>query len=152
MDACITGCSAICHPKAYHAKFPPHVLVAQHPIGHPKMINALVVLRRWAPRLKGQLIQLHNDNYTCVPIFQASKGRDAFIEARDRELWLMFAKHDITLSATHTPGVVVTASPNTLSHWHRGSVFRDRVNQLVKDKAFILVFVDNDYFNVSAHL
>ena len=78
VDACTTCCSAICHPDAYHAEFPHQLLAEQHPVCHLEVLNALGALRRWAPRLKGQLIQLYIDSITAVDIFQAGEGRDAF--------------------------------------------------------------------------
>ena len=75
MDDCTTGCGAVCQPDVYYAKFPLQVLAEQHPICHLKVLNILVVLRRWAPW--GQLIHLCSDSATAVGIVQASRGRDA---------------------------------------------------------------------------
>ena len=79
MDACKTGISAIYQPEVYHTEFLPQVLAKQHPIIHLEALNALVALRRWAPQLTDDLIQLYSDSTTAVTIFQVSRGREVFI-------------------------------------------------------------------------
>ena len=127
VDACTIGCSVICYPEAY----PQQPLAEYHAICHLNVLNGLVVLRGWAPHLKGQLIHLYSDSTTSLEIFQTGVGIGAFIQACSMELWLMCAEHDITLSVAHTPEVALTASANPSSPWHTREVFSDKVKQLL---------------------
>ena len=43
---------------------------------------------------------------------------------------------------SHTPGVALTTLADALSCWHMGAMFRDKVNQLIKDRGLILVLID----------
>ena len=50
-----------------------------------------------APMFTRQLVHLFSDNTTAVTIFQVGKGRDAFIQAYAREIWLTCTAWNITL-------------------------------------------------------
>ena len=88
VDACGTGCGAMCPPEAYHMHtvFWDRVLVVQCPICELKVLNALVALRRWVPWPRGSLVHLFSDGATAVAIFQAGRGRDPLIQACARDL------------------------------------------------------------------
>ena len=51
-----------------------------------------------------------------------------------------------------TPGVVLEDSADALSQWYTGQVFKDHVNMLVMDRGINIVYVNNDFFNVSTLL
>ena len=53
VDMCAMGAGTICRWEAYHTKFPPHIVNADHPICHLKVVNAVSALKTWAPQLKG---------------------------------------------------------------------------------------------------
>ena len=73
---------------------------------------------------------LHSDSATAMAIFQASRGRDQFIQACNKEIWLVCAVHAITLSFAHTPREQLTDTADTLSCFHTGGVYEERVHQL----------------------
>ena len=64
----------------------------------------------------------------------------------------MFAEYDITCNMAYTLGVALTVLANVHSCWQTGAVFRDRVNQLVKDRDLSFMSVVNEYFNMSGNL
>ena len=49
VDVCATGAGAICRQEAYHTEFSPRTIRADHHICHLDAVNAVAVLRTWAP-------------------------------------------------------------------------------------------------------
>ena len=60
------------------------------------------------------LVHIFSDIAMAVAIFQAGKGRDAFIQACARELWLTCAVWDITLAVGHVPGTCLEDTDDAL--------------------------------------
>ena len=112
--------------EAYHLHFPAHMLQQQLSICHLEVLNAMVVVKLWAPKLASQLVHLFCDNTTAVAIFQAGKGRDPFLHACTREMWLTSAIWDITLTIGHMARESLAASTDALSHWYLGQVYREK--------------------------
>ena len=56
---------------------------------------------------------------------------------------------DITPAVGHILGVNLTATANTLTRWHLGTIYRDRVSTLVKDKGITLYPVPGELFTLS---
>ena len=79
-----------------------------------------MAVKVWAPHFRGQLVHLFSDNATAVAIFQAGNGRDDFIQACSRELWLTCATWDITLAVGYVPGTSLKDTADALSRWHLG--------------------------------
>ena len=77
-----------------------------------------MAVKVWAPHFRGQLVHLFFDNATVVAIFQAGRGRDDFIQAYARELWLTCNAWDITLAVGHVPGTSLEDTADALSHLH----------------------------------
>ena len=55
-----------------------------------------------------------------MAIFQVGRGRDAFIQACAREVWLTCAAWDITLAVGHVAGTMLEATADALSRFHLG--------------------------------
>ena len=94
-------------------------------------------------------MHLFSDSTKAVTIFQAGKGRDQFIQACTREIWLMFAGHEIILRFSHTLRMALEESADALSYWYMGQLFKDCVRKLIKDRGLTIISVKNDFFNVS---
>ena len=88
-------------------------------------IKRLVLLPKW------RKAALHSDSVMAVAVFQPGRGRDPLIQACAREIWLLCTIHDITPSCVHTPRDQLTDTADTLSHYHMGGMFRDRVHQIM---------------------
>ena len=98
VDACTTGCGAICQAEAYHSEFQASILQANHPICELEAINAMVALKCWTPQLTAQNVVLHSDSATVLVIFQAGRGHNTVIQPCVREIWCVCAINDINLN------------------------------------------------------
>ena len=105
IDACTTGVGAFLAGMASQMALPLHILDETHPISHHlEALNSVAALNPWAPNLSGKLVHLFCDNVTAVMVFQARKDRDNFLQDYAHQLWLICAKHDITLGVGHVLG------------------------------------------------
>ena len=102
VDACETGTGAICGHQVYHATFPAHMIHQPHPICHLEALNALAAVKNLDPTLHGALLHLYTDNTMAAAIFERGRGRDSFIQACARELWLVCTEHDLTQHVTRS--------------------------------------------------
>ena len=104
-------------------------------------------MRHWTRRYRGQLVHLFNDSATAVTIFQAGKGKDAFIQTYIRELWLACVQFDITLGVSHTLREGFTHVADAPSCWHMGQHYKDWVNLLVQDRRVEIQNIDITHIN-----
>ena len=81
VDGCTSGGEALCQQEAYCTVVSQHVLDMQWPICQMQALNSLVVIRKWAHRLRGCLIYLQSESAMAKVIFQVVRGRDPFIQA-----------------------------------------------------------------------
>ena len=81
INACMSGCGALTAGRAYHATFPPRVLRDNPLICHIEALNATLDIKLWTTQFAHQLLHLFCDNQATVTIFQASWGKDAFLQA-----------------------------------------------------------------------
>ena len=97
---------------------------------------------------------LHSDSITAVAIFQVGKGRHAFIQACAQQIWLECTVHGVTLAFSDIPGESLTTCSTTdaLSRWHTGSLYKDRVKQLVDEHGVQIIFANDDLFILSSGL
>ena len=152
VDACASGCGAITDRAAYHVQFPPHIIREAHPICHLEALNIVVAIKLWAPKFSNSLLHLFSDSATALAIFQAGKGRDAFLQACAWEIWLTCAVWDITLAVGHVSGVSLTATADALSRYHLGKVHRDRVHILLSERQITPTPVPQSLFVLSDDL
>ena len=87
----------------------------------------MAAVKTWEEDVQHKLVHLYCDNETAIHIFQASRGSDPFLQSCVHQLWLTCASHDITLEVGHIPGEFLTSSADTLSQWHTGQQFQDRL-------------------------
>ena len=131
IDACATGAAAICDTLVYHIILPTRLVEEKCPICHLEAVNVVATLEIWVQHLHGCLVHLHTDNNTVAAIFQLCRGRDSYVQACARELWLMCAHADITLVVSHVPGESLTETADALSHFHMVQPFKGVVQCLV---------------------
>ncbi len=125
------ACGGFSGKEAYHHMFSPEVVSKGLAICHLEAINAVAALKLWAPGLRGNLVHLHSDSATAVAIMQVGRGRDSFLQACAREIWLTAALHDITLIVSHIPGRDLQDTADALSREHLGEPFTSRVTALL---------------------
>ena len=98
-----------------------------------------VAIKLWAPKYTNRLVHLFSNNSTVVTIFQAERGRDPFLQACAREIWLHCATWDVTLVVGHGPGESLTLAADALSRYDLGQVFRECVDVVLKEMGIICV-------------
>ena len=88
----------------------------------------------------------------AVAIFQAGRGRDLFIQACARELWLTCAAWDITLAVGHVSGTFLEDTADALSRDHLGQPYRGRVEAMLASQGMACVSVPDHLFTLSDDL
>ena len=137
IDACMSCHRALMASRAYHATFPPRVLWDNPLICHPKALKVALAIKWWAPQFVHQLFHLVCDNHAAV--FQADWGKDAFLQGcAARDIWQTCAQWDITFTVSHILGAHLQETADTLSQYHLGPAYRDRVASLISDKGVSL--------------
>ena len=111
----------------------------------------MITVKVWAPTFARQLVHLFSDNTTAMVIFQVGKGRDAFIQACAREIWLTCAAWDITLAVGHVSGASLLdmCTTDVLSCWHLGPLYRSTVDVLLTSHNITYVEVPEELFQLS---
>ena len=99
-----------------------------------------------SPLTASQLVHLFCDNSAAVGIFQAGKGRDAFLLTCTRDILLTCTLWGITLVVGHILGAQFRDTADVMSRWHLGPVCRDRVSSLIKVRGITLQPVQDHLF------
>jgi hypothetical protein len=139
VDSCSTGAGTLCQQQAYHLTYPQHILDKKPPICHLDALNCVIALKQWAHHLTHSKVVIHCDSATAVAVMQAGKGRDSYIQACAREIWLVAAMHHISLSVVHISGQQLTLTADALSRYHTAPKYREKVNNLIKQQHLAIV-------------
>jgi hypothetical protein len=150
VDSCTSGCGGVALDQCYHAKYPEVIMQQQLEICHLEMLNVLVALRLWAPRLANRHVQMLSDSMVAIAVLQAGSGRDPFLLQCAREVWLLCATHTIDIKCHHIPGLQLTDSADALSRMHLGEAYRKRVAQLLSSSSLSLIPVPLHCFELSS--
>ena len=105
----------------------------------------MAAIKTWAKHFRNN----YCDNEMAVTIFKAGSGRDPFIEACARQLWLVYTFNDITLAVGHITCDLLISSADALSCWHTGQQYKDCVNMLIKDNGVNFISLSPDAFVIS---
>ncbi len=102
LDACLSGIGAVWQGRVYSV---PVALVVSRSqsltIVHLEMLNILVALRIWAPFWQGMQICIHCDNEAVVSSLNSGRGRDPYLLAVSRNIWLAATSADIEIHFRH---------------------------------------------------
>jgi hypothetical protein len=135
VDSCTTGAGGLYADQCYHLIYPTQVVAQQLSICHLEMLNCLVALRLWAPRLHRRHVNLYCDSMVTVNVLQSGRGRDKLLLKCARHIWLVCAQHQLELNVIHEPGAHLTHTADALSRLHLGKVYEERVALLVAQRA-----------------
>ena len=115
VDACLTGLGAIWNSQVYAANWPPYFY---HSIGivHLEMLNVFVALKLWGKFWHNSTVRVHCDNTAVVSVLNTHRTRDMHLLACCRNIWLLLAKYNINLIASHIPGSCNILA-DALSRW-----------------------------------
>jgi hypothetical protein len=135
VDSCPSGAGAMLDLlECYHFQYEQHILNVEHPICHLEALNCVVALRLWAPALANRHVNLMCDSSVAVAVLQAGRGRDPFLLACARHIWLICAQQQIDLQVIHEPGVKLLDTADALSRCHLGASFQRKVQDLVTSR------------------
>ena len=95
----------------------------------------MLAIKLWPPQFVHQLVHLFCDNQAAITIFQARPGKDAFFRACARVIWQTCVQWDITFAVSHIPSAHLQETADSLSRFHLGQPYRDRVSSLIADKS-----------------
>ena len=128
LDACLSGCGAICGTKYYGREFPEFVISLEHPIAHLELLNIVVAVKLWADSWGGHRVRIDCDNMNSVLALQTGRARDPFMQHCAREIYLYCARFDIDLLVSHAPGAAMQRA-DALSREHLSARYRAMVDE-----------------------
>ena len=126
LDACLTGCGAICGEEFYGRTFPEQVVAQQHPIAHLELLNIVVAVKVWAEDWSGHRVRLECDNMNSVLTLQNGRARDPYMLHCAREIFYYCARFDIEILVSHAPGALMQRA-DALSREHLSAKYRSIV-------------------------
>jgi hypothetical protein len=113
VDASLTGLGGVLgnyvYELAIHHK-------PEYCIAHWEAINVLVAIRTFSKFLHSKLVTIWCDNTVAVNILNSNRGRDPTLHTIARNLWLVEASLDCTISFSHIKGVC-NSTADLLSRW-----------------------------------
>ena len=103
LDACLTGMGGIWSNRVY--SYPVFTIpgVKLH-INHLEMLNIVVALRLWGHWWANASVSIRCDNLAVVQVVNTHKTKDAILAACVRNIWLICALYNISLSVVHIKG------------------------------------------------
>ena len=112
------------------------------------MLNLYIATCIWKRRWSRLTIQLYCDNAAAVSVLQTGRGRDKFLLACARAIWLNIAEFDIKLLVQHKPGID-RETADALSILYLKPEFKDKVLMLINDTSYKRMHVCPQYFELS---
>jgi len=145
-DACATGCGAFCDGQFFHSVFPDHVLEKFGSKIHVlEMLTIVLAARKWGPRWFGQRISLYCDNMACVYVLNSGRARDRDLLHCARELWLLAAKFEFQVKASHIQGSHNRIADH-LSRWHLSAYHAQQFTRLTQHRLTVEIPVFQEDF------
>lgn len=74
-------------------------------IATKEMVPVILSLAVWGEQLSSLHVQIHSDNMAVVEVIKAKSSKDSMVMHLLRCMHFFTARHDITVSAVHVPGV-----------------------------------------------
>ena len=103
VDASLTGLGGVWNDEVYATPIF-NVYQRSLKIVHLEMLNLIIALKLWAAQWSHSIVKFYCDNAAVVQVVQTSKTRDDMLALCLRNMWLITATHDITLTIDHIRG------------------------------------------------
>ena len=104
-DASLSGVGAFSPTHFYGRLLPPDVLAQDLPIVRIEAANLIVALKNlFPPNPHEYAIVINTDNSTSQQVLSSGAGRDPFLCACAREIWLFAATRNTEVIVRHKPG------------------------------------------------
>ena len=101
LDACLTGLGGAFNNMVYSIPIPKGYM--DYNIAHLEMVNVVVALKIWGQCWANKRIKIHCDK-AVVDILTYGRARDAIMATCARNIWLLTALYNISLSVVHIEG------------------------------------------------
>ena len=100
LDACLTGLGGLWRDRVYASHL--QIMAGEHlNITQLEMLNIVIALRCWGPRMAHRQITFNCDNKAVVQVVSGGKTKDLYLAQCIRNIWLLTATYDINLSIEH---------------------------------------------------
>ena len=141
VDACLQGAGGLyIGQEYYHFRFPSSILQCGLSISSLECLNLLVATRIWIAQWAGKVVLVFCDNAAAICAINSGRAQDPILQGAIRELWLLCATFDVTLTARHKPGELMVKA-DALSRLylpHKNTqTFRDIVKNLSESQRFV---------------
>ena len=147
VDSCLTGAGGIWGKLFYAARFPLFIQEEGHPICHLEMLNIAVAVKLWSEHWEKKRVTVYCDNMTSVAVLRTGRGRDPFLLACARDVWLHTAQFDIELEIQHAPGCTL-ATADALSRSQTTGADKNVISSLL-NSGYTQVEVDPYLFKTT---
>ena len=117
VDASLNGLGGIWNNEVYATPIF-NVYQTTLKIVHLEMLNLVIALKLWAIQWAHSRVRSHCDNSAVVQVVRSGKTRDEMLALCLRNIWLITATYDITLTIDHIRGKsnnIADQSPRTTS-------------------------------------
>jgi len=128
LDACLAGLGGAWDSRVYTCPIVNNDTSVS--IVHLEMLNILVALKIWAHEWAKSKVILHCDNWAVVSTLNSGKGRDRYLLAVARNVWLWAAQYDIDLQVVFIRGRDNHVA-DLLSRWYIPGTNRSKLTSLL---------------------
>ena len=131
-DACLDGAGAFSSKQYYDLRFPLAWSVEHH-ISRLEALNLIIALKSLIPdSLRCTEIVIKTDNIASAYSLTTGRSKDPVLAACARELWLIAALQQLTVTIEHVPGHSLVLA-DALSRRHKAPDFQQYVIKTVKE-------------------
>ena len=131
-DACLDGAGAFSSTHYYDLRFPLAWSVDHH-ISRLEALNLIIALKSLIPEsLRCTEIVIKTDNIASAFSLTSGRPKDPILAACARELWLVAALQQLTITIVHVPGESLVLA-DALSRRHKAPDFQQFVLKTVKE-------------------
>ena len=103
IDASLTGLGGVLNNEVYATRLL-NVYQKELKIVHLKMLNLVIALKLWAENWAHSTVKFYCDNSAVVQVIQTGRTRDDMLALCLRNIWLISATYDITVTVDHISG------------------------------------------------
>ena len=132
-DACLEGGGGFSSRQYYSMRFPPAESQNRH-ISQLEAINVVTAIKTLIPpSTRHHHVRVITDNLASVYALNTGRTRDYILAACSRELWLIAATQELTITLDHAPGETLVLA-DALSRRHKSPNYENIVCDLVRKK------------------
>ena len=151
VDSCPSGVGGHFQNEIYHTELPHFIQTQNRPIVDLEMLNIVIAIKLWAPKLQGHVVRVRCDNAAAVSVLQTGRGRASFLLSCAREIWRYTAEYKFQIQVSHVPGEQNTLA-DALSRHHLSPSYRTIVDHHVINSNSVRLEIEEYMFKLSESL